>query len=331
MELPKNERLNLYCTLKKRLSQFSKSDIENGVMFYCLNEYGLSGKTYINENSIAVANILTQSNLPTDLETIIEFFEALIEEERKNENGIVFTPQYIAEYITHTACAKTLGNARDMLVIDPGCGCGIFLIAAAEYLLKTTDKAIDDIIEENIYGIDIIPGNVKRCKLVMKLLSAKYGGNYGSVQPNIICEDSLKIKWAETFNVDLFDCIIGNPPYVNPHDINKETVKFLKENYSTTQSGVFNIFYAFVEKGMKELHPDGILSFIIPNNFLTIKSALELREYLQTNRFLKRIKKLMYFSRFVCFVLKPTVLLLTKSSSYSCTGIRYTSPKTMLG
>ncbi len=65
----------------------------------------------------------------------------------------------------------------------------------------------------------------------------------------IICRDSLKINWTEEFDVDSFSLIIGNFPYVNPHDINKEIVQFLKKSFITTQSGVFNIFMLLLKKG----------------------------------------------------------------------------------
>lgn len=289
MEFSKAERLSLYSTLKKELSSYAVKDIENGVMHYCLSDYGYSTPLFNENNAMIVADILAQFRLPTDLETIVEFFESLLEENNKYENGIVFTPQYIAEYITSTTIAQSDYKNDDILVIDPGCGCGIFLIAAAEQILSTSEKLIDSIISDNIFGIDIVEDNVRRCKLILQLLSAKHGGRIEQVNPNIVCADSLKIDWAVTFNVNAFDYIIGNPPYVNPHDMSKETVQFLKNNYSTTQNGVFNIFYAFIEKGMQQLHQNGLLSFIVPNNFLTIKSAVELREFLQINSFIKRI------------------------------------------
>ena len=290
MELSKTERLSLYTFLKNELSGFSEKEIEDGVMIYCLNDYGYKHSTYDNnENASMVSAKLTQFNLPTDLETITEFFESLLEKDHKDENGIVFTPQYIANYITSTAISSAHSNFDNTSIIDPGCGCGIFLITAAEMILSSSNKSIDSIIENNIFGIDVIEDNVRRCKLMMKLLSAKYGGNFETVKPNIICNDSLKINWAQTFGVDAFNYIIGNPPYVNPHDMNKDTVKFLKKNFTTTKNGVFNIFYAFIEQGMKFLTSDGVLSFIVPNNFLTIKSALELREYLKNNQYIKRI------------------------------------------
>ena len=79
------------------------------------------------------------------------------------------------------------------------------------------------------------------------------------------------------------------PPYVNPHNLNKETVVFLKKTFSTTKAGVFNIFYAFIEQSMKYISERGTLGFIIPNNFLTIKSALYLRSFLQKGKYIKSI------------------------------------------
>lgn len=289
MKSSKTKLLSLYSILKKELSSVPVTDIENGVMVYCLANYGEDTSIYRNENSEIVATKLEHFDFPTDWEAITGFFESLLEKDSKNENGIVFTPQYIAEYIASSVISQESPDIHKKRIIDPGCGCGIFLVAAAEFILSITKQPIDSIIENNIYGIDIIEDNARRCKLVLKLLSAKHGGRYEKIHPNIICKDSLKINWASTFDVNSFDFIIGNPPYVNPHDMDKKMANFLKKNYATTQNGVFNIFYAFIEKGMQQLHPHGLLSFIIPNNFLTIKSARNLRDYLQTNSFIKRI------------------------------------------
>ena len=289
MSLSKINRLGLYNKLKKNLKQYSSLDIENGVMFYCLNKMGCNSNNYSTESSKEVAHILEVSNLSIDLETIIEFFESLIEEDNKGENGIVFTPQYIAEYISSHVFSEITSISKTVSVIDPGCGCGIFLVAVAEYLLSKTSWSINTIINNNIYGIDIVPDNVRRCNLILTLLSAKHDGDYMNIKPNIICADSLNSDWSTIFNTKAFDYIVGNPPYVNPHDMSKETIEFLKNNFSTTKNGVFNIFYAFIEKGVKELNNEGMLSFILPNNFLTIKSALALREFLQSGLHIKSI------------------------------------------
>lgn len=289
MRLLKVDRLVLYSELKKKFKSFSATDVEDGVMYYCLKKIGCTADKYSTKSSREVAETLAASDLPIDLETIVELFEALLEEDDKDEKGIVFTPQYIAEYISSHVFSETDVISDTVSVIDPSCGCGIFLIAVAEYLLSKTNWPIDKIINNHIYGIDIVSDNVRRCKLILTLLSAKHGGKYAAIKPNVTCADSLNSDWNELFHVKSFDYIVGNPPYVNPHDMSKETVDFLKNNYSTTRNGVFNIFYAFIEKGMKELDDDGTLSFIIPNNFLTIKSALELREFLQSRSYIKSI------------------------------------------
>ncbi len=289
MENYKIDRLSIYSTIKNELSQYSYSQIEAGIMCYCLTEYNCKNNKYRNKESTEIAAFLKNAGLTTDLETIIDIFESLLEKNNKDENGIIFTPQYIAEYIAVNLFENLTEYNEHLSIIDPGCGCGIFLITAAELISSKFNVSIDTVISNNIYGIDIDDDNVRRCILILRLLSAKHGGNYEAINPNIICRDSLKCNWAEEFHVPAFDYIIGNPPYVNPHDINKETVQYLKKTFATTKNGVFNIFYAFIEYAIKFLAEHGFLGYIIPNNFLTIKSALELRKFLQIYKLPKRL------------------------------------------
>lgn len=226
-------------------------------------------------------------NFSIELEFVIEFFEALLEKENVEENGIVFTPKYIADYIND--CVLEYEEVSDVKSIDPGCGCGIFLVSAVEKIKDKSGKSIAEILKENIYGIDIDTDNVRRCKIVLNLLAIMYDGTNENLKLNIICSDSLKTDWSDVFDVAYFDCIIGNPPYVNPHDMSKETALFLKKTFQTTKSGVYNIFYAFIEHGMNFLGEYGKLSYIVPNNFLTIKAAKNLRELLACSKWIEKI------------------------------------------
>lgn len=289
MENEKSDRLSTYALVKTRLSGYSYSQIEDGVMCYCLDDYHCDHDRYNYKESAEIEEILRNAGIETDIEAIIELFESLLEENDKNKNGIVFTPQYIAEYIATNLLEGLSKYNENLSIIDPGCGCGIFLVAAAEMISSRFNIGIETVINNNIYGIDIDKDNVRRCALVLRLLCAKHGCDYQTVSPNVICRDSLKCNWAKEFKLPSFDYIIGNPPYVNPHDMNKETVQYLKETFSTTRNGTFNIFYAFIERAMVFLGGHGLLGYIIPNNFLTIKSAAGLREYLKVHRFPKRI------------------------------------------
>lgn len=282
------ERLRFLEDLRRTFSSWPTSDIENGIMCYCLEKMGKPYQRYRLGNASEVQRILHLKDMPTDIETIIELFEILLEDKNKNENGIVFTPKYISDYIVETVLSIEPWEFSKTF-IDPGCGGGIFLISAAEALVRQYQLDVDYVIENCIFGIDIDSDNVRRCELSLRLLSASYGGDFDSIKCNVICRDSLKTIWHEEFGKKAFDYIIGNPPYVNPHDMSPDTVQFLKKSFKTTKSGVFNIFYAFIEHAMTLASKKCVLGYIIPNNFLTIKSAIDLRMFIQNNRYLYSI------------------------------------------
>ena len=245
-------------------------------------------EVYQNKSDDTLLSFFYEQNFPVDIEFIIEFFEALLEEENVIENGIVFTPEYIAEYIFNQAeIYNTIGGCPK--VIDPGCGCGIFLVSAASIIHEKSGVPFKDVLSKSIYGIELDEDNARRCIIVLNLLPLIHGESNRGIRTNVSCRDSLKCDWGEIFGLESYDFIIGNPPYVNTHDMTKETARFLKKTFNTTKSGVYNIFYAFIEHAMQFLSPNGILSYIVPNNFLTIKSATELRKFIMETRSLHQV------------------------------------------
>lgn len=233
-------------------------------------------------------NRFNEQSMPTSIEFIIEYFEALLDQDNVTENGIVFTPQYIADYIFEQA-TDTYNFVNIPKILDPGCGCGIFLASSAIKLHSFLNITFKEILNESIYGIELDEDNARRCIIVLNLLPLMYGESNSGIKVNIKCTDSLKSDWNEEFKVDGFDFIIGNPPYVNTHDMAKSTAKFLKETFTTTKTGVYNIFYAFIEHAYNFLKKEGVLSYIVPNNFLTIKSATDLRRFIAERKSLRLI------------------------------------------
>jgi hypothetical protein len=71
--------------------------------------------------------------------------------------------------------------------------------------------------------------------------------------------------------------VIGNPPYVNVENIEKTQRKFMMADYETAIKR-FDIYIAFIEKGMKLLRKQGWLSYIIPYPFLNQNYAEILRQ-----------------------------------------------------
>ncbi len=287
--MEREKRISYFEKIYKKLVKTDVEIIEESLIEYIKVNAGMITLEDTSTDK-KIYSIFIEEKFPIDIEYIIEFFEFLLDKEKKDENGIVFTPKYISDFIINDCFKNIKVWDKNIRIIDPGCGCGIFLISAIEYIHNHFKVDVQTIIEENIYGIDIMEDNIRRCKYVIELyciinkLKLKE-----DIKLNLVTADSLKENWNNIFNVKKFDYIIGNPPYVNPHNMDKNTVKFLKENFETTKKGTFNICYAFIENGLKYLNKNGALEYIIPNNVLTIKSANRLRELLQAGKNIESI------------------------------------------
>lgn len=207
-------------------------------------------------------------------------------------------------------------------ICDPACGSGAFLNAVLEFLIQEhreidnrkarlfeergkIQMALSDIdleiLENNIYGVDINEESVEIAKLSLWLHTARPGRKLSDLSENIKCGNSLiddpavahekafdwKKEFPEVFGPDDprrgFDVIIGNPPYVDASELKKtyssEEYDFLKKNYDTAK-GTVDLYIYFFENGLNLLRQNGLLSFITPNRYLSASYGKALREYI---------------------------------------------------
>lgn len=211
-----------------------------------------------------------------DLES---YLELIIPQNDRKLNGAFFTPDYIIEFII-----KEIEPQIDQKNLDPSCGCGAFLIGLIEYYKNTFGKVIRKIVQENIFGSDILDYNVHRAKLIITIYALQNNEVLEYSDFNIYHQDSLKAKWKEQF-----DNIVGNPPYVKFQDLSDDYRVFLSKNWSTADNGTFNLYFAFFELGYKLLKPSGKLGYITPNNYFTSLSGESIRKYFQQRKCVSRI------------------------------------------
>lgn len=236
--------------------------------------------------------------------------EDKIDSENKKENGVVYTPEYIVDYILDNTI--DFANISNKNIIDPACGCGAFITGIINKLLKNSNIDIVDFINNHLYGIDINDDCKKDIELVINLQLFLAGICSDSVKPNIYVFDSLFSDWKEKIGVD-FDYVVGNPPYVKVQNMKKDYMDKLKSNFITTKSGGFNLFYAFIEKSMSSLVDNGKLGFITPNNFLKIKSGADLRKYISDNKYLTKIIDFDYNMIFAPVMTYNAIMFFSKS------------------
>ena len=275
--------------IKKKFADVRQTTIVEHLLYFILKQNSLEQHiSSVNPEFSLSDSLFTyiSSVFPAELslENVISVYEGLIDSNKKKNNGITFTLSFIADYICEYAIQKSTVGERAK-IIDPACGGGIFLLRAIGVLKKYYKHTTREIIENNLYGIDIIPDNVLVSKQVLITSCILERTPVTNIKLNLLCADSLQSDWISLFGTN-FDAVVGNPPYVNPHDLDKKVVSFLKHNFSTTSHGTTNIFYAFVEKGMHYVRQNGALCYIVPNNFITINAAGPFRDFLTSNQYI---------------------------------------------
>ncbi len=258
-------------------------------------------------------------NFKITLKDIEAIYESSLSSEIKNQKGIVFTPEYIIDFLIDNTIFKD--DNKEVFtgkIIDPACGCGAFLLRVIQkfYEKNKDSNALIDFIENDLYGIDNDPTHTYITELLINLQMLIYSIDKESVVLNLQTADSIKNDWLQLFNLkDGFDYVLGNPPYVKVQSMNQDYLSFLSETFNTTQNGGFNLFYAFIEQSMIMLGEKGKLGFIVPNNFIKIKSSFNLRKYIKDNMYLEKIIDLKHNRVFPEIMTYNALLVLSKSDN----------------
>lgn len=276
------------------LSKYSIEEIEQAIVQAFVEKKNLQITNNIllldilNRKSKNIEEIKQVIQIPTNFDDLVSAFELLIPRGDRKLNGAFFTPSVITNYM-----ANELISSSDIKICDPSCGCGAFLIAVCEEFKKKFNKSIKNVIENNIYGVDILDYGVRRCKILLSLLAIVHGEDNKYFNFNIYTEDSLTADWKNLFPTIFksggFDVIIGNPPYVKYQDLSNELRKNLYDNWSTLKKGTYNLYFAFFELGLSIMKNSGRLAYIVPNSYFTSLAGIHLRNYLQNNKFIEKI------------------------------------------
>ncbi len=208
---------------------------------------------------------------------------------------------------------------ESLKVVDPACGSGAFLTASFRYLLsehkwiqKELGKAdaglfdyhdIDkQIIEQNLFGVDINSASVGIAKLSLWLQTAKRDRPLSNLMNNVKSANSLTTNWNELFPEIManggFDVVIGNPPYFNIQTLGAKSkiAKEIQENYPHIWQDKSDILFYFIAKAIEITKSK--VGFITSNAFLHSAKAVKLRNYILENA---PISKIVNFEKYMVF------------------------------
>jgi type I restriction-modification system DNA methylase subunit len=220
---------------------------------------------------------------------------------RRKEQGIYYTPTYIVDYIVRNTLGELLKDKKvdveKIRVLDPACGSGSFLIKAFDVLnehyskhdkdyaqtqLDTTGQGTTftkkvEILQNNIFGVDLDKQAVEIARLNLLLKIAEKGQRLPLLRQNIKCGNSLiddekvagdkAFKWEQEFKQMMdeggFDVVIGNPPY--GAELNEQERDFISRKFEFSKS-YKNTALIFIERSLDLLKQDGYFGMIVPKS-----------------------------------------------------------------
>ena len=201
---------------------------------------------------------------------------------------------------------------KNIKIVDPACGSGAFLITAFEYLLNYNnyldDKIFDltgrkdlfsdttkEILQNNIFGVDLNRESVEITKLSLWLKTADKNKTLATLENNIKCGNSLidnieiagelafdwEKEFPQVFKNGGFDVVVGNPPYVSTKQIPANDRNYYWDKYKEILFSEMDLYEIFIYKSINELLKNkGYLGFITPDSYFTNTSFELLRKYL---------------------------------------------------
>jgi len=227
------------------------------------------------------------------------YHRALIAQVSRREKGSFFTPRYIVNEIIKSIPVEELKPEReDFAAADLFCGSGTFLLGLYDELKKYCknyvgygDKYAHEWILGKLYGNDIDPFATMLSIINLILRDAMHRNGWHIAQG-----DSFKFKqfshfadersgyskellaqYAEVFGHG-YDLIVSNPPY--GASVSDEMKANFRDYFKEVQQGGYDTYRFAIFEAVELLKPGGYMGFIVPNTWLTIKSAEKLRKYI---------------------------------------------------
>ena len=237
---------------------------------------------------------------------IEDIFEASLDNEVRKNQGAVYTPDYIIDFILELTISKDNIPTYENPVLDPACGSGGFLVRSAHLLSVFTGKDFTTC-TEYLCGIDVNPKAISNARLLLDLACINTDKKLSKVR-FLVCDSLIEDIDFQFSKLNIFGgvtALVTNPPYVKLQNLEKSYSKQLINLYGDIATGSFTLASIFLYKAPKYLTPKGSAGFITLNNVFTSLSAKNLRLNWTQN---KNICKIIDFRHFLIF----------DASAYTC-------------
>ena len=183
---------------------------------------------------------------------------------------------YTSSEVATWLCAWAIRSPKDR-VLEPSCGDGVFLEAAAKRFAELGARS--PAIARQLTGVEIVAGEADRAR-------ARLQEQLRGRAAEVVNTGDFFGWWQDSAQPE-FDAVIGNPPFIRyqtfpePH---RSLAMALMVEQGLSPNRLTNIWVPFVVAAVASLRSSGRLALVLPAELLQVTYAAQLRSFL-TDRF----------------------------------------------
>lgn len=201
------------------------------------------------------------------------WYEQQVDPAVRHLHGIHYTPPEVAADLVARAVAA---GADASSVLDPACGSGSFLIAAAER--RWVDGSPPEVFAQGLYGMDTDPVAVAICRLGLGLAGWRATGEWPEI-PGLRCADALTPAWPA--DLDGVSLVVTNPPFGS--QLRGDTVHSsgrrseLDSALGPVVGAYTDVSSLFLVRSVLAVRPGGQVVIIMPRSVLSARDSGPIR------------------------------------------------------
>jgi len=206
-------------------------------------------------------------------------YEEDLTEEQRRRLGAFYTPPAVAGGLIEMAFDGWKRTAVPVRVLDPSCGAGAFLVAAADVLLARGHSAID--ILDRLYGVDVDPTALAVAEATVRLWAVSHGVEVGGDDPQGPHLRNTNYLTQPDRGLGAFDLIVGNPPFLNQLESatarTPEEVRTVKERFGRAAFGYGDTSALFLLAALDDLVDGGRVVLVQPDSVVSAAGPAAIR------------------------------------------------------
>jgi hypothetical protein len=240
------------------------------------------------------------------IQLISHVYEAFLKGDARKNSGVYYTPSFLVDFMLRRSLCKSLLVKKDIRVLDPAVGSGIFLVESFKMIVSNYQDADFElkkqILETQLYGIDIDKKalQIAAFSLYLALLEGedpafiRYEMDHKHpILPSLIGKTLIEANSLtdNVLNDEQFDLIICNPPWGSVSE-DENDLNAKKERTAIGNKGIYGEVadykdvsdyersQAFLVRLPKWGSTDTIYSVVVKNAIFLNDNALDFRKAL---------------------------------------------------